>query len=92
MGQCLSLSALIDNIHTLFVGQVDLTFIIASSPGPTKKSGKGPGPGVTCKLPRTCVCAKSAYYTTHPNNHIIDSLHSSRASALRNVIIGNGQT
>ena len=41
-------------------------------------------------LAKIPVCAESAHYATHPNNHIpyiIDSLHSSRASALRN---GNG--
>ena len=45
---------------------------------------------ISVKIP---VCAESAYYTTPPNNHIpyiIDSLRSSRASALRNVITGNG--
>ena len=45
-------------------------------------------------LAKTPVCAESAYYATHPNNHIpyvTDSLCSSHASALRNVIIGNGQ-
>ena len=48
---------------------------LASSPGPTQKSGKGPG--VTCKL---SLCAESAYYATNPNNHIyvIDLVRLSR--------------
>ena len=44
-------------------------------------------------LAKIPVCAKLAYYATHPYNHIpyvIDSLCSSHA--LRNVIIGNGRT
>ena len=39
------------------------------------------------------VCAESAYYATHPNNHIpyvIARYVRHVASALRNVIIGNG--
>ena len=59
---------------------------LASSPGLTQKIGKG----AWCQLQNISVCAESAYYATHPNNHVpyvIDSLHSSCASALRN---GNG--
>ena len=44
-------------------------------------------------LAKIPVCAKSACYATHLNNHIpyiIDSLRSPLASALGNVIIGNG--
>ena len=64
---------------------------LASSPGPTPKN---PERGLV-SLAKIPVCAESAYYATRPNNHIpyvIDVLHSSRASALRNVIIGNGRT
>ena len=55
--------------------------LLASSPGPTQKIGKG----TLAKIP---VCAKSAHYATHPNNdilYVIDPLRSSHASALRNV-------
>ena len=43
-------------------------------------------------LAKIPVCTESAYYTTHPNNHIpyvIDSLCSSHASALRNGIMAD---
>ena len=62
---------------------------LALSPGPTQKSGRG-----LVSLANFCICAESAYYATHPNNHIpyiIDSLRLSHASALRNVIIANGR-
>ena len=65
-------------IYTIFSG--DVIFLSKVRP-----------PLTLAKIP---VCAESAYYATHPNNHIpyvIDSLCSSRASALKNVIIGNGQ-
>ena len=62
---------------------------VASSPDPTKIIGKG----AWCHLQKIPVCAKSAYYSTHPNSHIsTGSLRLSHASALRNVIIGNGRT
>ena len=50
-------------------------FEVASSPGPTQISGKGP-----VSLPNFLVCAESAYYATHPNNHIyvIDLVRLSR--------------
>ena len=52
--------------------------MLASSPGPTQKSGKGPG--VMSSLANFPVCAASAYYATHPNNHIyvIDLVRLSR--------------
>ena len=65
--------------------------LVASSTGPILKNWER-GLVSLAKIP---ICAESAYYATHRNNHIpyvIDSLHSSRASALRNVIIGNGRT
>ena len=61
---------------------------LALSPGPTQKNWERD----LVSLAKSPVCVESAYYATHPNNHIpyiIDSLCSSRASALRNVIMAD---